>query len=138
LVNVFNDSPIDNGPLLNTRSNHSNSGEGHRPTGGGGHLNRSGSLVISYGDCGSGRRISCHGGGPVASWLSELAHVHESECTIMLQSKPVRRRDCELSERDNAATASGGVGNTGEVRERIRAVQERAHTVSSVFSTLCR
>jgi hypothetical protein len=79
-------------------------------------------------------------GGPVASWLSELSHVHESECTIMLQSKPVRRRDGETAEREaaNGGPAGCGGGGSEELRERIRAVQERAHTVSSVFSTLCR
>ena len=47
--------------------------------------------------------------GPVGSWLSELKNVHESECTIMLQSKPVRRSDCD--------SVKEGVT---EIKEKIR------------------
>ena len=67
------------------------------------------------------------GAGPVGSWLSELRGVHEAECTIMLQSKPVRR-----------AEAEAGQEAVGEVRERIRLIQDRAHTLSSTFASMCR
>ena len=67
------------------------------------------------------------GAGPVGSWVSELRAVHEAECTIMLQSKPVRR-----------AEAEAGHEAVGEVRERIRLIQDRAHTLSSTFASMCR
>jgi len=67
--------------------------------------------------------------GPVASWLAELANVQESECTIMLQSKPVRRATGE---------ESGERAGIADVRERITMIQERAHSLSSMFANICR
>ena len=65
--------------------------------------------------------------GPVGSWLSELKNVHESECTIMLQSKPVRK-----SESDQMRE-----GIT-DIKERIKLIQDRAHLLSGIFANMCR
>ena len=65
--------------------------------------------------------------GPVGSWLSELKNVHESECTIMLQSKPVRRSESE--------SVQEGIADT---RERIKLIQDRAHLLSGLFANMCR
>ena len=59
--------------------------------------------------------------GPVGSWLSELKNVHESECTIMLQSKPVRRSDCDsvkegVTEIKEKIRQSGHLGSINETR----------------------
>ena len=65
--------------------------------------------------------------GPVGSWLSELKNVHESECTIMLQSKPVRRSDSE--------NVQEGIT---DIKERIKLIQDRAHLLSGLFASMCR
>lgn len=65
--------------------------------------------------------------GPVGSWLSELKNVHESECTIMLQSKPVRRSESE--------NVQEGIA---DIKERIRLIQDRANLLSGLFASLCR
>ena len=65
--------------------------------------------------------------GPVGSWLSELKNVHESECTIMLQSKPVRRSESE--------SVQEGIADT---KERIKLIQDRAHLLSGLFANMCR
>ena len=65
--------------------------------------------------------------GPVGSWLSELKNVHESECTIMLQSKPVRRSESEHVQEGIA-----------DIKERIRLIQDRAHLLSGLFASMCR
>ena len=65
--------------------------------------------------------------GPVGSWLSELKNVHESECTIMLQSKPVRRSESE--------NVQEGIADT---KERIKLIQDRAHLLSGLFANMCR
>ena len=57
----------------------------------------------------------------------ELKNVHESECTIMLQSKPVRK-----SESDQMRE-----GIT-DIKERIKLIQERASLLSGIFANMCR
>lgn len=65
--------------------------------------------------------------GPVGSWLSELKNVHESECTIMLQSKPVRKSDAE-NDKDGIT----------DIKEKIKIIQDRAHLLSGLFANMCR
>ena len=81
---------------------------------------------------------------PVSYWIRELACVHESECTIMLQSKPVSDAgstrggsfDPESSQSlDRAACSGFWAGNS---KDTIRAIQGRAHSISAVFAKLCR
>ena len=65
--------------------------------------------------------------GPVGSLLMELKNVHESECTIMLQSKPVRRSESE--------NVKEGIT---DIKERIKLIQDRAHVLSGMFANMCR
>ena len=57
----------------------------------------------------------------------ELKNVHESECTIMLQSKPVRRSESE--------NVKEGIT---DIKERIKLIQDRAHVLSGMFANMCR
>ena len=76
-------------------------------------------------DCplGASRHRGVGGGGSLAAWLAEVRGLQEAECSIMLQSKPLRL---------GPGRRAGGVG------ERVRHIQERAHQVSSEFARLCR
>ena len=87
--------------------------------------------------------IFCSPPSSVVFWLRELCLVHEAECTIMLQSKPVGG-----STGTNGADGAG-VGSTynqthlgnfwaGNSKDTIRAVQSRAHAISAVFAKLCK
>ena len=76
-------------------------------------------------------------------WLRELSLVHESECTIMLQSKPVseggqqqQERKRQQLEKQQSCPTLFAVG--GSSRDTIRAIQTRAHSISAVFAKLCR
>ena len=90
---------------------------------------------------------------PVAYWLRELSLVHEAECTIMLQSKPVspaeQARQIQQQQQQQASAASkakegrltglalwgAGAGNS---KDTIRAIQARAQSISAAFAKLCR
>lgn len=69
--------------------------------------------------------------GSERAWLVELRQVHESECTIMLQSKPVRGRGMNGSRDDASADAT-------VIKDKIKSIQQRAHVISAVFARLCR
>lgn len=75
----------------------------------------------------------------VVFWLRELCLVHEAECTIMLQSKPVGGNTSESS---NGTTTynQANLGNfwAGNSKDTIRAIQSRAHAISAVFAKLCK
>jgi hypothetical protein len=79
---------------------------------------------------------------PVSYWLRELSLVHEAECTIMLQSKPVNpethkatRSETSSPTSTSAALALWGAGNS---KDTIRAIQARAQAISAAFAKLCR
>ncbi len=79
-------------------------------------------------------------------WLRELGLVHEAECTIMLQSKPVAESSASVttSGRGKGAKSSSSSSSMlwaaagGSSRDTIRAIQSRAHAISAVFAKLCR
>ena len=77
-------------------------------------------------------------------WLRELGLVHEAECTIMLQSKPVAGEAMGSRGRpDRPVSLSGrqeeeGSFWAGNSKDTIRAIQTRAHAISAVFAKLCR
>ncbi len=80
-------------------------------------------------------------------WLRELGLVHEAECTIMLQSKPVAESSAAAattSGRGKGAKSSSSSSSMlwaaagGSSRDTIRAIQSRAHAISAVFAKLCR
>ena len=89
---------------------------------------------------------------PVAYWLRELSLVHEAECTIMLQSKPVspaeQARQIQQQQQQGCSKAregqlkSGlalwGAAGAGNSRDTIRAIQARAQSISAAFAKLCR
>ena len=97
---------------------------------------------------------------PVSFWLRELGLVHEAECTIMLQSKPVSNSGSGNNNNNNNNNSSSssssskfGRSNVQEEEEEeesnsfwsgnsskdtIRAIQSRAHSISAVFAKLCR
>lgn len=78
---------------------------------------------------------------PVNFWLRELSMVHEAECTIMLQSKPVAslEQDTGSNLRDGREDSPpSGMFWAGNVKDTIRAIQARAHSISAVFAKLCR
>lgn len=90
----------------------------------------------------------------VVFWLRELCLVHEAECTIMLQSKPVGG-STSVGPAINgtggpcAGADGAGLGSTynqthlgnfwaGNSKDTIRAIQSRAHAISAVFAKLCK
>jgi len=79
----------------------------------------------------------------VVFWLRELCLVHEAECTIMLQSKPVGGSTSPNGP-DGAGLGSTynqtHLGNfwAGNSKDTIRAIQSRAHAISAVFAKLCK
>ena len=90
----------------------------------------------------------------VVFWLRELCLVHEAECTIMLQSKPVGG-STSVGPAINgtggpcAGADGAGAGSTynqthlgnfwaGNSKDTIRAIQSRAHAISAVFAKLCK
>ena len=96
---------------------------------------------------------------PVNFWLRELSLVHEAECTIMLQSKPVSPNNNNNNNENHSMTLpktpqqqhqvapplsslddSGGGGSfwAGNSKDTIRAIQTRAHSISAAFAKLCR
>ena len=85
----------------------------------------------------------------VVFWLRELCLVHEAECTIMLQSKPVGG-STSVGPAINgtggpcAGADGAGAGSTynqthlgnfwaGNSKDTIRAIQSRAHAISAVL-----
>ena len=73
----------------------------------------------------------------VVFWLRELCLVHEAECTIMLQSKPIGgAADAPV----NTTYNQTHLGNfwAGNSKDTIRAIQSRAHAISAVFAKLCK
>ena len=92
---------------------------------------------------------------PVAYWLRELSLVHEAECTIMLQSKPVspaeqarqiqqqqQQQGCSSKASREGQLKSGlalwGAAGAGNSKDTIRAIQARAQSISAAFAKLCR
>lgn len=87
---------------------------------------------------------------PVAYWLRELSLVHEAECTIMLQSKPVspaeQARQIQQQQQQQASKAKEGRltglalwgAGAGNSKDTIRAIQARAQSISAAFAKLCR
>ena len=88
---------------------------------------------------------------PVAYWLRELSLVHEAECTIMLQSKPVSpaeqaRQQFQQQQQQAGKAKEGhpeglalwGAGAGGNSKDTIRAIQARAQSISAAFAKLCR
>ncbi len=81
---------------------------------------------------------------PVSFWLRELCLVHESECTIMLQSKPIAEDNSSNSNNSSSRKqqhqklGSMMMLSGGGSRDTIRAIQTRAHAISAVFAKLCR
>ena len=89
-------------------------------------------------------------------WLRELCLVHEAECTIMLQSKPVGGSTGPAGSNGAGGHGPGGVGAdgagagstynqthmgnfwAGNSKDTIRAIQSRAHAISAVFAKLCK
>ena len=92
---------------------------------------------------------------PVQLWLHELSTVHEAECTIMLQSKPITSADPNSIKNQSAigaaeagsysmktqtaigASEAGGFW-AGSSKDTIRAIQSKAHAISAVFVKLCK
>ena len=82
----------------------------------------------------------------MAYWLRELSLVHEAECTIMLQSKPVspaeqaRQIQQQQQQQQQQPTSSGQAlwGLAGNSKDTIRAIQARAQSISAAFAKLCR
>jgi hypothetical protein len=70
----------------------------------------------------------------VQLWLHELSKVHEAECTIMLQSKPITSGDPDS--KPEVEIAAGFLA--GNSRDTIRAIQSKAHSISAVFVKLCK
>lgn len=74
-------------------------------------------------------------------WLRELCLVHEAECTIMLQSKPVGgSNNADIGISAAATYNQSHMGNfwAGNSKDTIRAIQSRAHAISAVFAKLCK
>ena len=73
----------------------------------------------------------------VVFWLRELCLVHEAECTIMLQSKPIGGAGDAPA---NSTYNQTHLGNfwAGNSKDTIRAIQSRAHAISAVFAKLCK
>ena len=101
--------------------------------------------------CSSSIGLAC--ADPVAYWLRELSLVHEAECTIMLQSKPVspaeQARQIQQQQQQGCSKAregqlkSGlalwaGAAGAGNSKDTIRAIQARAQSISAAFAKLCR
>ena len=76
----------------------------------------------------------------VVFWLRELCLVHEAECTIMLQSKPVGGATNNDNVSANSTYNQAHMGNfwAGNSKDTIRAIQSRAHSISAVFAKLCK
>ena len=89
----------------------------------------------------------------MAYWLRELSLVHEAECTIMLQSKPVspaeqarqiqqqQQQGCSKASREGqlkSGLALWGAAGAGNSKDTIRAIQARAQSISAAFAKLCR
>ena len=68
-------------------------------------------------------------GGPVQSWIYELKTVNESECTTMLQSKPIK------SKRLTKEVSNEPVAN---IHHKIRDIQEKAAVISGLLANLFR
>ena len=67
--------------------------------------------------------------GPVQSWLSELKTVNDSECTTMLQSKPIRPKRVAKDEPKQPLA---------NIHDKIEDIQEKADTISGLFADLFR
>ena len=88
---------------------------------------------------------------PVQLWLHELSTVHEAECTIMLQSKPIPTTPPSSSNLEVKSLLTGATGGpgisavevgggfwAGSSKDTIRAIQSKAHAISAVFVKLCK
>ena len=86
-------------------------------------------------------------------WLHELSTVHEAECTIMLQSKPITSGGDPIAQTAIGAAKAGptsirtqtAIGGAeaggfwaGSSKDTIRAIQSKAHAISAVFVKLCK
>ena len=67
--------------------------------------------------------------GPLSSWLSELKTVSDSECTTMLQSKPIRPK---------GATKDMVKEPSESIQEKIEDIQDKANIISKLFVDLTR
>ena len=67
--------------------------------------------------------------GPLQSWLSELKSVNDSECTTMLQSKPIRPK---------RVTKDVSKEPLANIHHKIGDILEKADIISGLFTDLIR
>ena len=67
--------------------------------------------------------------GPVTSWVQEMKYAHESECTTMLQSKPIKTK---------RLTKEVFYEPSANINHKIKDVQEKAAIISGLFADLIR
>ena len=67
--------------------------------------------------------------GPLQSWLSELKTVNDSECTTMLQSKPIRPK------RVSKDVSKEPLAN---IHHKIGDILEKADIITGLFGDLIR